>query len=379
MQSKRKQTNIKNRKEDSIMKKLIITALVLSVAASAAKRYVPQQTKDEIKSLLKKQSAQTETTGNTTVIVTERNAEKSLETTLDGELSKEIYEYMKNNDIIGSVTVLDDDGAVRALVSYDENNYGPVIPALTPQRPGSTFKMLSGVLASAYGLTEYEDKGYIEEWGVNNWDCNGSPYVLPQHINLVSALVNSSNCFFAELFNDLGAERISSSLNSLFRFNEPIVCDFGTIENTIDLDGTYNIVRAGFGQRENVPPVYLGMVAQAIVNGGELKKPYMFDKAAGGVISVIPKEYTEDVKEGMRIIAGNFNSDSGTLYVKPGTAESGMGEPDVHNIVGAVEKDNGEVVSVVFQQLNSPNAYASGDIEHFEYVLDLVNNNEQEE
>jgi len=47
---------------------------------------------------------------------------ESVVLTLDAELQNNIYTYLEQNNIVGSVTILDADGKVRTLVSYPSYN-----------------------------------------------------------------------------------------------------------------------------------------------------------------------------------------------------------------------------------------------------------------
>lgn len=334
---------------------------------------------------------------------------QSLVLTIDSEIHDKIYRYMEANNIVGSVTVLDADGKVEALVSYpsyDANadfttlDLGPaacINRCVSPVTPGSAFKILSGVIATRAHWDTTLDKGYIAEFDISNWDCNGVPYPEPIPRNVDDAIRNSSNCWFADLFYRSGAESISTWLDEYFCYSKPIQCDFTTLSNSIQLDTPSNLARAGFGQREKVTPLYLAMAANAVATD-ELNVPYIADRLIDSVtlkdieqlgkkITLVKMPAEKQLTEGVLLGMSGVTEDLGLkaeegrkLYTKTGTAEVSDDESvnDIHYIV-TVCTDEGFNVdntrTVVFQRMNSDFAYAAGDKEYMQAILDIAESN----
>ena len=329
---------------------------------------------------------------------------KSLILTINAALQADIYSYMEQNNIIGSVTILDANGMVRTLVSYPsydansdftELNLQPhacLNRCIEPARPGSIFKMLSSVVASEYGFVEYDDPGYLPSLDISNWDCNKSPYDNSIHRTLRQAFRFSSNCYYAELFYSLGADKVTSSLDKHFSYSSSIECDFITLNNQISVSTNSDLARAGFGQRNNISPLYIAMAANAIITG-QMNTPYVAQKTVDTVtwkdidmlgetktLSTLPSNLTDEVKLGMLDVASDLKltvRDEIQIFCKTGTAEvSDDGSTnDIHYIVATCTDADSSVDStktVVFQYVNSPNKYASGDAPYVQAILDLI-------
>lgn len=328
----------------------------------------------------------------------------SLVLTLDAPLHNEIYNYMKENNIVGSVTVLDADGKTRAIVSYPSYDANADFSTLSlephaclnrciePAIPGSTFKILSSVVAADYDITEYSDPGYMPTFDISNWDTNKKTYPTPVNRNLRQAFAFSSNCWYSQLFYDLGAEKVTASLDKYFSYNDSIECDFTVLKNQISLSTNSDLTRAGFGQRENISPLYIAMCANATVTG-KLNVPYIADKTVDSVtwsdieqlgekktLSTIPSDLTEEVRLGMQDVAADLGlsvKDEVELYAKTGTAEvSDSGKTnDIHYIVVTCTNDKLSIdntQTIVLQYINSKNKYASGDANHMQAILNMI-------
>lgn len=330
--------------------------------------------------------------------------DQSVQLTLNADMQTEIYNYLKENNIIGSVTIVDATGAIKSLVSYpsyDANaEFDKIIKedhaclnrCLEAAIPGSLMKMLTSVLASMYGFDNCEDKGYLATVDVANWDVkNDKPYATPIIRTNREALRFSSNCFYSEFTLDIGADKFRKGLNDLFKYDTPIDCGFVTIENTIDLSSNGNLARASFGQREKISPLYLCMISNAIISG-EMNIPFVLDKtidtktmdviktvSSVDTISTIPEEYTADTKNGMLDVASDLNLvvDRYIVYAKTGTAQicDDGSQKDIHYVLSTISDNESSVknsTTVLLQYLNSPAPYASGDSVHMQNILDIA-------
>lgn len=328
----------------------------------------------------------------------------SMVLTLDAPLHNDIYNYMKENDIFGSVTVLDADGKTRAIVSYPSYDANADFTTLSlephaclnrciePETPGSTFKILSSVVAADYDITEYSDPGYLPAFDISNWDSNQKQYPTAVKRTLRQAFAFSSNCWYSQLFYDLGAEKVTASLDKYFSYNSSIECDFTVLKNQISLSTNADLTRAGFGQRENISPLYIAMCANATITG-ELNVPYIADKTVDSVtwsdieqlgekktLSTIPSELTEEVRVGMQDVAADLGlsvKDGVELYGKTGTAEVSDDREtnDIHYIVVTCTDDKLSIENtqtIVFQYINSKNKYASGDANHMQAIINMI-------
>lgn len=334
---------------------------------------------------------------------------QSIQLTLDADLQTDIYNYMKENNIIGSFTIIEASGAIKALVSYpsyDANaEFDKIIKedhaclnrCLEPEIPGSTMKILTSVLASKFGFNEYKDPGYLSSVDVSNWDVkDGKPYQLPVLRTNRQAFRFSSNCFYSAFALDIGADKFRDGLNELFKYDESIDCGFVKIENTINLSSNSNLARAGFGQREKASPLYLSMIANGVVTGGVINKPFILDKTVDtqtmetiksvssvDTITTIPDEYTADTKAGMLDVASDLklSVNGHTIYAKTGTAEVADDDSknDIHYIISTIDSDDecneNNQTTVVFQYINSPAQYASGDSNHMQEILNMIYKN----
>lgn len=335
---------------------------------------------------------------------------QSLELTLDADLQKSIYDYMKNHNIIGSTTILLGEGAVKVLVSYPSYNANNDLADQTLQPhacynrcveaaiPGSTFKILSSVVAADYGITEYYDPGYIHEFDVSNWDVKDKKtYTTPIKRSLREAFRLSSNCWFSQLFYENGSNKVTESLDKYFSYSTPIHTDFGDLRNEINLSSNSALARAGFGQREHMSPLYTAMCSNAVITG-ELNVPFISKKTIDTVtwkdiselntgkntISTIPANLTHEVKLGMIDVACDLDltvdRQGVKIYSKTGTAEIDKNSKDIHYIVvtlsdAANKPEN--TTTIVFQYLNSDKEFASGDRDHMQAILNMVYEKEE--
>lgn len=314
---------------------------------------------------------------------------QTVRTTFCVPLQTAIWEYLDTQGIEGSVTVIREDGAVEALVSRGgEGHY-----ALTPATPGSVFKILSAMVSEHYFPGRvYSDPGSAD--GIHDWDYEKHPEHYPRETDIRSALVNSSNLYFGEVFSEAGAEQVMAYLDSAFLYSRALETDLGTLQNTIDVSSNANLLRAGFGQRETVTPVYLALCGNALLTG-KLMQPYATlctaDCVTGEVLQTLgepqilaaPGTASSGILEGLSGVAADlglsYPAENTALYAKTGTAEisdDGSVE-DIHYILVIVK---GETTRTVVMQIrNSVSAfgheYASGDKGSMQDILRIIAEN----
>ena len=300
-------------------------------------------------------------TKNPTPVNDNNNVGESVRLTIDADKQTALCTYMANMGIAGSIVVLRTDGSIMAETSYPA--YDPELYDSDPEysgslysgtiankafqnaSPGSCFKIMSEVIADKNGITTVYDDGEWFDSGATivNWDHDTGIYPIPKR-TLSSAFVSSSNIFFAKVFDQLGTEKVLEDLNGLFHFCDPIECDFGTIENNIEIYCLDDLRRSAFGQSYvKTCPIYLAALGREAVFG-DMVKPFVVQQvvdtndpgrecAKGStpyeVIASIPGDYRQNLLDGMRGVANNLGiyvPENYEFFAKTGTAETGAGD-----------------------------------------------------
>ncbi|MDE6426452.1 MAG: peptidoglycan glycosyltransferase [Ruminococcus sp.] len=333
---------------------------------------------------------------------------KSIKLTIDADIQNQIYQYMQDVNIIGSVVVLRTDGSVMAEVSYpsfdpveyyndsnyiNEVGYGALEnKALAKQPPGSCFKIMTEIIADKYEIYSLYDEGtwYSDEGIIVDWDHDKNSYY-PMERSLYSAFVNSSNIFFAKVFDQLGEEIVRKELSEMFHFgdNLDIECDFGNISSSMDITCMDDLRRSAFGQAYvRTSPMFLAALCREAVFG-DMVRPFMLQNVvdSGGaqavlaegsqpyeVIASIPDNCRQGILDGMYGVGADIGIYAGAnyeFYAKTGTAETGG--YDILYITGCMKNiyDNSESCPIydnyknyhengsyiVVMQMQNPNDY----------------------
>jgi len=303
---------------------------------------------------------------------------QSIQLTLDADKQKAIYEYMDEKNIKGSCVVLRSDGSILSQVSYpsydpttvkdqkydEELAWGEVgNKAFQNYEPGSCFKIMSEVIADKHGIYEQWDEGEWDFGGtpIVNWDHETNKNSYPMSRSLYWAFVSSSNIFFAKTFDQIGVDGVLDDLETMFHFGAEcdIPCDFGDIENNVEIYCDDDLRRTAFGQSYVLTcPIYLAALGREAVFG-DMVRPFVFKNIvdtndgktvigegskSGDVIASIPEAYRQGLKDGMIGVAsetGIYPPEGYTLYAKTGTAETWF-DDDFLYITGAIvnEKDD---------------------------------------
>ncbi len=298
---------------------------------------------------------------NPTRVSADHEVGNSVRLTINSDVQTALCSYMANMGMSGSIVVLRTDGSILAEVSYP--NYDPELycsdeeyrnglwsgalenKAFINASPGSCFKIMSEVIADKNGITCLYDDGEWNDSGATivNWDHDIGGYPVPER-TLYSAFVNSSNIYFAKTFDQLGADKVLSELNSLFHFCDPISCDFGPIENNIEIHCLDDLRRSAFGQSYvKTCPIYLAALGREAIFG-DMVKPFVVQQlvdttdpsrecakgtAPYEVIASIPEENRQNLLECMRGVANNLGlyiPGNYEFFAKTGTAETGRGD-----------------------------------------------------
>lgn len=303
---------------------------------------------------------------------------QSIQLTLDADKQKAIYEYMDEKKIKGSCVVLRSDGSILSQVSYpsydpttvkdqkydEELAWGEVgNKAFQNYEPGSCFKIMSEVIADKHGIYEQWDEGEWDFGGtpIVNWDHETNKNSYPMSRSLYWAFVSSSNIFFAKTFDQIGVDGVLDDLETMFHFGAEcdIPCDFGDIENNVEIYCDDDLRRTAFGQSYVLTcPIYLAALGREAAFG-DMVRPFVFKNIvdtndgktvigegskSGDVIASIPEAYRQGLKDGMIGVAsetGIYPPEGYTLYAKTGTAETWF-DDDFLYITGAIvnEKDD---------------------------------------
>lgn len=223
--------------------------------------------------------------------------------TIDITLQQYLYQEMEGDE--GCAAAMDAvSGAVLALVStpaYDPNDFvmGYTSSAweavnsdeaqplynrwLASWVPGSAFKPVTAALALTEGTLDPEEDVQNEglRWQLDSsW---GSYYVTTLEDysvkNLENALIHSDNIYFAKAAVGMGADGFGEGLNSL-GFGEELPFDFALTASTYGTDGKITsdteLADSGYGQGKIlVNPIHLSSIYSALVNGGNMVKPYL--------------------------------------------------------------------------------------------------------
>ncbi len=278
--------------------------------------------------------------------------------TIDSDMQAKLYDQMKNDK--GAGVVMDPNtGEILALVSspsYDPNAF---ILGLSEEKwaeyndevtrpmynrfkatyvPGSSFKPITAALGLGSGaFTADEDFGASgKAWGKDGW--NGYTVTTLKTYsggaNLLNALVNSDNIYFAKAAIKIGSDTFAQGLKSL-GFGEQIPFEFGLGASTFGteqkFDDELDIANSGYGQgKVEINPVHMAAIYSAFVNGGNMMTPYLEKSKAPAVWKqgVFTPEAAETVKNAMvQVIESpngtghEFKIDGLTMAGKTGTAE----------------------------------------------------------
>lgn len=364
-------------------------------------------------------------TPNPTAVDGYESVGRSIQLTIDGDLQNEIYDYMQNNNLVGSVVALRSDGSILSQVSYpsydpnlvDSQEYDEELAwgsvgnkAFRNFEPGSCFKIMSEVIADKHGVTSLYDDGTWEVGGVPivNWDHDKNTSYPIADRSLYSAFVNSSNIFFAKAFDQIGADAVLSDLSSIFHFglDDDIQCDFGSLENNIEIYCDDDLRRSAFGQSYVLTcPIFLAALGREAVLG-DMVTPFVVknivDTADGStvigagskdnaVIASIPQEYRQNLLSGMTGVGsglGVYLPSGYEFYAKTGTAETWEGDflyitgcAKNVNDTGSISYDSYDNYSatgsyIVVMQIQNPEAhgfdFASESAIYYRGLMNIV-------
>lgn len=213
------------------------------------------------------------------------NIQKSLERELSNVVD------MFNPDMALAVVMDPNTGEILGMSSrptYDSNNYSNYsmevlsrnLPIWASYEPGSTFKIITTSAAIEEGVIDLEkdtffDSGSVHIGGarIGCWKAGGHG-----HQTFLQVLENSCNPGFVKMGQLLGKEKLFSYID-LFGFGAKTGIDLNGegkgIVFPLDKVGELELATTAFGQGVSVTPIQQVTAVSAVVNGGNLYKPYV--------------------------------------------------------------------------------------------------------
>lgn len=300
-------------------------------------------------------------------VVLEKPAEdgQDVKLTIDITLQQYLYQEMEGDE--GCAVAMDPTtGAVRALVStpaYDPNDFvmGYTASAwealnsdesqplynryLAAWTPGSSFKPVVAALGLTAGTLNPDED--VKNDGLK-WqkDSSWGDYYVTTLVdypvkNLENALVHSDNIYFAKAACALGEKDFMKGLDSL-GFGEELPFDFAATASGYGSDGRIasetELADSGYGQGKIlVNPLHLSSIYSALVNGGNMVKPYLLDggSATYWKEGVFTKEAADTVLADLYQVVENSEGtahaaqrDAFRMAGKTGTAELKISKDD---------------------------------------------------
>ncbi len=231
--------------------------------------------------------------------------------TVDSRLQAAVYEVLHmriGDDQVGSAVILDAKTAeILAMVSlpaYDFNEKNKAIkkmmddaenPNLEPQYPvtyknaevpGSIFKVLMSVAMIDHGMESFTADNV--DFTLNGWECKAKSFndatisVNPGDLlDLHSALITSSNVYFAKAALELGSDALKETAEKFglgsSKKVQKLLLDCGTVPYSFNASvEDKELAQLGFGQgTTEITALQAAMIVQAIANDGKMMKPYV--------------------------------------------------------------------------------------------------------
>ena len=238
------------------------------------------------------------------ILKTEKEDGEDIKLTIDADIQEAVYStYATDNS--ANVVMNPKTGEILALVStpsYDPNKF---VIGMTNQEwnelsnnpnnpmyvryeksyaPGSSFKPVTGAIAlqteTITSDTEYEASG--TSWQKDNsW---GSYFITTLKTyngpaNLLNALINSDNIFFAKTALKIGSEKMEEQLKNI-GFESDLSFEIGLTNSTISTEGKFTseiqLADSGYGQGQILlNPIHFASIYSSFVNDGSMVMPYL--------------------------------------------------------------------------------------------------------
>ena len=289
----------------------------------------------------------------------------TLQLTTDSSLQQ--YAYQLLGEMPGSIIVLDNrDGGIIALASrvstaFNVNQIDEDWENISAQEgmlltlgvddwtdpPGSVFKLVTAAAALEAGYTPeqltYQDTGSYDADGFCIRNAGNAVF---GELDLCSALVNSSNTYFAGLAVSLGGYALQQQAER-FCIGTEVALDFATLHSSFDLGdmSAAGLAQTGFGQgKTGLSPLHLAMIYQSIANEGQMLRPYLVQRVSQGkqvlaqgkkteMEQPVSRETARALQEMLHQAALQYGFDEeayGWVAAKTGTAELGDGSYHIY-------------------------------------------------
>lgn len=207
--------------------------------------------------------------------------------------------------------------------------------------PGSVFKLVT-TYAAIETVPDIFDQTFTcngrVKYGIDVITCTGTH----GRLGFKSALANSCNCAFADIANQVGAEKLEEYAAKVGIGSALSVSGVDSAIGKFDLSkaAPVEVAWAGIGQYTTLvnPMQYLNFMS-AVANGGSYQTPYyveevksasglsLYNKPSGRSNEMISPETAETMQEMMRnntnVMYGNRQFPDMELCAKTGTAETG--------------------------------------------------------
>lgn len=228
-------------------------------------------------------------------------------------------------DMALAVVIDPNNGEILGMSSrpnYDPNNYQNYtmeelsrnLPIWASYEPGSTFKIITTAATVEEGLIDlfkdtFDDSGsvQVENARIKCWKAGGHG-----HQTFLQVLENSCNPGFVKMGQLLGKEKLFSYLD-LFGFGNKTGIDLngeGTgIIFPLEKVGPVELATTAFGQGVSVTPIQQVAAVSAVLNGGNLYKPFVvkniLEPETNSIVKTFDKELvrktiSEETSEIMR-------------------------------------------------------------------------------
>jgi len=241
------------------------------------------------------------------------------------------------------------------------------------QPPGSSLKILTALAALEVGVLRPQEsiasKGYMAM--INGRQALRS-HAPAGSYNLIDAIAQSDNVYFATVGQRLGGERMSDYFYQ-FGVGRNNALDVpqqkpGLLPHPATLGRRWTASdswRMAIGQFSTVSPLQCVTIAAAVANGGHIVTPYIVRPPGGPTVRDlhVRQEYLEEVRRGMRAVTdgaggtatylqlgGDFRDIS--VAAKTGTSEWGNTDqirfPDHAQLIGYAPADNPTIAFAIF-------------------------------
>lgn len=256
--------------------------------------------KDGVEILLKNENGDKKQT----ILKTEKEDGEDVKLTIDSDVQEKVYSIY-SGDNSATVVMNPKTGEILAMVStpsYDPNKFvigmssqewnelnnnpnNPQIARFTKSyAPGSSFKPITGAIALQTNTisadTEYEASG--TSWQKDNSWGTYSITTLKTYngpANLLNALINSDNIFFAKTAIKIGTQKMEEQLKNI-GFESNIGFEMNLTKSQISNEGKFTsevqLADSGYGQGQiQLNPVHFSSIYSGFVNEGNMVMPYI--------------------------------------------------------------------------------------------------------